>query len=179
MKQKRTLYKRKSTIFCQGQPLTIIVLLEQLTNQPQSHLVRQWIHITASLRVFLGMFPYSAQCLVLSGPRYALVTESSISLSWCRGRFPWSCCAADHSNSPVAALGQGHRWPCCAGRAVLSCRSHARWVQRQVPGYVSQLQFINKVVHTPVVAQSLIPITYTVVDVLVVSVVRVPQLPSC
>ena len=24
------------------------------------------------------------------------------SLSWCRGRFPWSCCSADHRNSPVA-----------------------------------------------------------------------------
>ena len=40
--------------------------------------------------------PYSAQCLVLRGPRYPLVAEfaSSISLSWCRGRFPWSrvCC---------------------------------------------------------------------------------------
>ena len=40
--------------------------------------------------------PHSAQCLVLRGPRYPLVTEfaSSISLSWCRGRFPWSrvCC---------------------------------------------------------------------------------------
>ena len=67
---------------------------------------------------FLGIFPYSAQCLVLSGPRYAPVTEftSLISLSWCRGRFPWSCCSADHSNSPVAVLGQGDGWPCCAGR---------------------------------------------------------------
>ena len=41
-----------------------------------------------------------------------------------------------------------------AGRAG---RSHARYVQRQVPCYVSQLQFIKKVVHTPVVAQSLFP----------------------
>ena len=72
-------------------------------------------------------FPYSAQFLVLSGPRCARVTEvaSSISLSWCRGRFPRPCCSADHSSSPVAALGQGDRWPCCAGRAVFSCRSRA------------------------------------------------------
>ena len=34
-----------------------------------------------------------------------------------RGLFPWSCCSADHSNSSVAVLGQGDRWPCCAGRA--------------------------------------------------------------
>ena len=33
-----------------------------------------------------------------------------ISLSWCRGRFPWSCCSADHTNSPVAR-GQGGRCP--------------------------------------------------------------------
>ena len=67
---------------------------------------------------FWCIFPYSLQCLVLSGPRYAPVTEftSLISLSWCRGRCPWSCCSADHSNSPVAVLGQGDRWPCCAGR---------------------------------------------------------------
>ena len=38
------------------------------------------------------LFPYSAQCLVLSGPRYAPATEfaSSLSLSWCTGRFTWS-----------------------------------------------------------------------------------------
>ena len=91
---------------------------------------------------FLGVLsPYSAQCLVLCGPRYALVTEfaSSIPLSWCRGLFTWSCCSADHSISPVAALGQGDRWPCCAGRALFfSCRSHARCVQRQMLGYVPQ-----------------------------------------
>ena len=40
-------------------------------------------------------------------------------LSWCRGRFPWPCCSADHSSSPVAVLGQGDRWPCCAGRSGL------------------------------------------------------------
>ena len=69
-----------------------------------------------------------------------------------------------------------------------SCRSHARCVQRQMLGYVSQLQFINRVVYTPVVEQSFMPMALpfsrpspvavlTVVDVLVVSVVRVPQLP--
>ena len=79
--------------------------------------------------VFLGvLIPYSAQCLVLSGPRYALVTEfaSSTSLSWRRGSFPWSCCSADHSNSPVAALGP-------VVRVVLFFRVVALCVQRQVP----------------------------------------------
>ena len=28
-------------------------------------------------------------------------------------RFLWSCCSEDHSNSPVAVLGQGDRWPSC------------------------------------------------------------------
>ena len=123
---------------------------------------------------FLGVLsPYSAQCLVLSGPRYAPVTEfaSSIPLSWCRGRFPWSCCSADHSNSPVAALGQGDRWPCCAGRALFSCRSHARCVQRQMLGYVSQMQLINKVVDTPVVAQCLIPVAF------LFETIEIPLLP--
>ena len=39
-------------------------------------------------------------------------------LSRCRGRFPWSCCSVDHGNSPVAVLGHGDRWPCCACRTV-------------------------------------------------------------
>ena len=43
-----------------------------------------------------------------------------------------------------------------------SCRSHARCVQRQVLGYVSLLQFINKVVHTPVVPQRQIPLVLPV-----------------
>ena len=49
-----------------------------------------------------ALFPYTAHCLVLRGTRYTSVTEfaSSISLSWSRGRFPWSYCSADHSNSP-------------------------------------------------------------------------------
>ena len=42
----------------------------------QRFLVRQWIHGTASLRVFVEtVFPYTAQCLVLSGTCYASVTE--------------------------------------------------------------------------------------------------------
>ena len=43
-------------------------------------------------------------------------TSSFRFLSWCRGRFPWFCCSADHGDSPVAVLEQGDRRPCCAGR---------------------------------------------------------------
>ena len=58
----------------------------------QRFLVRQWTHVTASLRFFFCvLFPYSALCLVLSGPRYAPVTEftSLISLSLRRGSSLW------------------------------------------------------------------------------------------
>ena len=41
----------------------------------QRFLVRQWIHVIASLRSLWVLFPYSAQCLVLSGACYASVTE--------------------------------------------------------------------------------------------------------
>ena len=52
-------------------------------------------------------------------------------------------------------------------------------MQRQVLGYVSQLQLIYQVVYTPVVAQCLVPIaflfeTIEILDVLVALVVRVP-----
>ena len=46
----------------------------------------------------------------------AVFRRSSIFLSWCRGRFPWSCCSADHRNSPVDPQ-HGDRCPCCSGRA--------------------------------------------------------------
>ena len=42
----------------------------------QHLLVRQWIHVTASLR-HVDLFPYTAQCLVLSGTCYASVTKCS------------------------------------------------------------------------------------------------------
>ena len=38
--------------------------------------------------------------------------RSLISLSWCRGRFPWSWRSADHRISPVAPV-HGGRCPCC------------------------------------------------------------------
>ena len=100
------------------------------------------------------------------------------------------CCSADQSNFPVAVLGQADRWPCCAGRAGFprSFTLPVVW-QRQVPCHVPQLLFINKVVHHPCPGAEFDPhlvdhrdspvAVHTVVDVLPVSVVRVPQLPSC
>ena len=54
-------------------------------------------------------------------------TRSSISLSWCRRRFPWSCCSEDHRKSTVAPQ-HGDRCPCCTGRAgSLVSGSHVLW----------------------------------------------------
>ena len=55
---------------------------------------------------------------------------------------------------------------------VFPCLSHGRCVQRQVPGYVSVLQFISKVVHTPVVAQSLIPIAWQTMEIILLPYTR-------
>ena len=44
-------------------------------HRTQRFLVRQWIHVNASLRSLWVLFPYTAQCLVLFGTRYASVTE--------------------------------------------------------------------------------------------------------
>ena len=38
------------------------------------------------------------------GPAVAVLFSSSISLSWCRGRFPWSSCSEDHGDSAVAVF---------------------------------------------------------------------------
>ena len=59
-------------------------------------------------------------------------------LSWCRGRFPWSCSSADHGDSPVAVLERGDRRPCCAGRAASQV-----W---------SQLQFLDTLVTCPLLS---------------------------
>ena len=47
----------------------------------QRFLVRQWIHVTASQRVFRCLFPYTTQCLVLCGTCSATVTGFA---SWLR-----------------------------------------------------------------------------------------------
>ena len=52
----------------------------------------------------------------------AVLRWSSIFLSWCRGRFPWSCCSADHSYFPVAVHEQGDQCLWYAGRAGSSSR---------------------------------------------------------
>ena len=62
------------------------------------------------------LFPYTAQCFVLSGTCFASRSSSSISLSWCRGRFPWSRLLSDQKDSP-ATLRRDDRCPCCAGCA--------------------------------------------------------------
>ena len=49
-------------------------------------------------------------------PQLLVHRWSSIFLSWCRGRVPWSCCSEDHKNSPVAPQ-HGDRCPCCTVRA--------------------------------------------------------------
>ena len=72
---------------------------------------------------------------------------SSIFLSWCRGRFPWSYCSADHGDSTVAVLERGDRCPWYAGRGGSSSRLLVVCNDRCPP----QLQFINKVALFPFV----------------------------
>ena len=57
---------------------------------------------------------YGSHCRKLWSLRSCSPSRSSTSSSWCRGRFPWSCCSADHRYSPVAVLERGDRCPCCA-----------------------------------------------------------------
>ena len=37
-------------------------------------------------------------------PQLQFLASRRYFLSWCGGRFPWSCCSADHRNSPVAPV---------------------------------------------------------------------------
>ena len=66
---------------------------------------------------------YVAWCLwfrlqkTVDFPQLQFFRRSSIFLSWCTGRFPWSCCSADHGVSTVAVLARGDRCPRYAGRA--------------------------------------------------------------
>ena len=48
------------------------------------------------LRVAVQITADFPQLQFLAGRRYFL--------SWCGGRFPWSCCSADHRDSPVAPV---------------------------------------------------------------------------
>ena len=66
---------------------------------------------------------YGSDCRKLRKFRSCSSSRSSTFPSWCRGRFPWSCCSADHGDSTVAVLEHGGSCPCCAGRAgSLPCR---------------------------------------------------------
>ena len=38
------------------------------------------------------------------GPAVTVLIRSSMSLSWCRGRLPWSSCSEDHGDSAVAVF---------------------------------------------------------------------------
>ena len=48
--------------------------------------------------------PIEAALVVVFGNGLCMagLLRSSPSPSWCRGSFPWSCCSADHGDSPVA-----------------------------------------------------------------------------
>ena len=100
--------------------------------------------------VFLEtVFPYTAQCLVLSGTCCASVTEFR-RRHYCRGAEAVSHgpdCLSDQRDSPV--VGQSDRRPCCAGRAasrvvVQTCRKLWR---------IPQVQFLVTV-YMPVVCSS-------------------------
>ena len=75
-------------------------------------------------------------------------------LSWCRGRFPWSCCSADHNYPPVALR--------CQVVVVLLCRSSRFFVlvcvkPVETPQCSSSYSCLDKVVDTPAVAQMQFP----------------------
>ena len=53
------------------------------------------IHLALSIEAALVVVFGNGLCM-------ACLLMSSTSPSWCRGSFPWSCCSADHGDSPVA-----------------------------------------------------------------------------
>ena len=112
------------------------------------------------------LWSWLGRSLVLSGTYHRV--SSSISLSWCRGRFPWSRLLSDQRDSPVA--GKSDRRPCCAGRAasqVVVQTSRKLWFPTVAVlgpcGYgrpcdhatvqVPQIQFIAPFEDTPVAVQ--------------------------
>ena len=69
-------------------------------------LVRQWIHVPALTHCGGASFSSSSKWWTLllfteTGTHSSNCARSSTTLSWCRGRFPWSR-AADHRDSPDA-----------------------------------------------------------------------------
>ena len=72
------------------------------------------------------------------------------SLSWCRGRFPWSC-SGNHRHSPVAVHGQGARcFLCWSSSRVQTWR---RQPSSHCCCFKPDLQYIDKVVDVPVVVR--------------------------
>ena len=70
-------------------------------------------------------------------------------------------------DSTVAVLGQGGRCPCCACRSGSSKSFTCPFVWNdRCRGHVPQLQLSYKVVFTPVVAQSLIPVAWQTIEIL-------------
>ena len=165
-----------------------------------SHLfgVRQW---STGSWTFLGddfwMFSVSSSCWCNTGFMLRQFTEafwvstaencgvsavavhrwSSNFLSWCTGRFPWSCCSADHRYSTVV-LERGDRCPCCAKSftcplcattgalicvAHQQCRLHLVVPQRLIP----MVLFVQIIIEIPLL------LVDAVADVPVVRVVQV------
>ena len=110
----------------------------------QRFLVRQWIHVTAGLRSLWVLFPYTAQCLVLSGTCCASVTDFSDFrvFTWNSTSDPKVDSRRNCGLSAVAAHLQGRRHPCCD--------------TVQLPIGIPQLP-VDKVVDVPVLLVERVP----------------------
>ena len=71
-------------------------------------LPRWWSQLQFTDRVYMpvvaGLVPVARQCRKLWFAAVAVLRSSLISLSWSRGRFPWSSCSEDHGDSAVAVF---------------------------------------------------------------------------
>ena len=82
-------------------------------------LVQQRYMSTSVYEVFgrlshVGTFVFQHNAWLDSG--FLLIRQTTQALTG-TGRFPWSCCSADHGDSTIAALECGDRCPCCFGHA--------------------------------------------------------------
>ena len=82
-------------------------------------LVQHLIHVTSVYEVFersshVGTFVFQHNAWFDSG--FLLMRQSTQALTG-TGRFPWSCCSADHGDSTIAALERSDRCPCWFGHA--------------------------------------------------------------
>ena len=62
----------------------------------------------------VGTFVFQHYAWFDSG--FLLIRQTTQALTG-TGRFPWSCCSADHGDSTIAFLERGDRCPCCFGHA--------------------------------------------------------------